>query len=194
MHKSSMLRNVKDEARMQTQPQETPALVETERVANLLSSGQEQGMVVHCLVQLSNSPFPLRVSIVYGSNEEHEHQLRWKNLVAFDPGPSTAWLVSGDFNEMRYSTEKQGVQFSTLQWLHKFNAYLENCNLHDLQQFVVVQERLSDDQATLHSLQVALLLDPLNQGLIEEETRERRRYAQSLHTEEEVMRQKARLN
>ncbi|KAK1289117.1 hypothetical protein QJS10_CPB18g00821 [Acorus calamus] len=36
--------------------------------------------------------------------------------------------------------------------------------------------------------------DPLNHGLLEEEARERRRYVQSIHSEDEVMRQKARLN
>ncbi|KAK1289120.1 hypothetical protein QJS10_CPB18g00822 [Acorus calamus] len=43
-HKSAILRNIKDEARMQTQPQEALALVETRKAVDLLVSQQEQWM------------------------------------------------------------------------------------------------------------------------------------------------------
>ncbi|KAK1313254.1 hypothetical protein QJS10_CPA06g01028 [Acorus calamus] len=112
---------------------------------------------------------------MYGSNANHERHLLWKNLAASNPSPSTPWLVGGDFNEVRYSTEKQGGRSPNLRRLHKFNACLDNCNLHDLEQFGVVQKSLSEDQAALQSLQATLILEPLNQGLVEEERGQRRK-------------------
>ena len=73
------------------------------------------------------------LTIVYGENIHARRESLWEELhqIAIQIQDSP-WLVAGDFNTARFTTEKVGGKTLKLGQLSSFNDCLSQCNLSDL--------------------------------------------------------------
>ncbi|XP_074288934.1 uncharacterized protein LOC141614077 [Silene latifolia] len=76
------------------------------------------------------SNLDLHLSMVYCSNDAHERKKLWSGLA--DVSSAEPWLVLGDFNVVRQTSEKLSNTPPVLQEMVEFNDCLALCNLDDL--------------------------------------------------------------
>ncbi|GMI97858.1 hypothetical protein HRI_003455100 [Hibiscus trionum] len=68
----------------------------------------------------------------YGNPETNRRQESWNLLRSLDDSPEMPWLVIGDFNEILYSSEKQGGLLRNPRQMDLFRSALEDCALDDI--------------------------------------------------------------
>lgn len=71
------------------------------------------------------------LTIVYGFNTQGGRQMLWKELMDMQI-TSSPWLISGDFNTARFTTEKVGGKALLFSQLSPFNDFISSCALSDL--------------------------------------------------------------
>ncbi|KAL0361134.1 UNVERIFIED_CONTAM: hypothetical protein Sradi_3797900 [Sesamum radiatum] len=68
----------------------------------------------------------------YGHPEVSQRRVTWSLLHQLSRQSCRPWLCMGDFNEILYQQEKQGVSARALWQISAFRDCLSDCNLHDL--------------------------------------------------------------
>ncbi|KAK1269437.1 hypothetical protein QJS04_geneDACA005015 [Acorus gramineus] len=97
---------------------------------------EHSSQFVHCLLSYKKSHISLLVTSVYASNQFSERLLLWQSILKLsEMVNSTPWLVGGDFNEVRFSSEKVGGSSVHSRRLRKFNTCISNSELRDLKAF-----------------------------------------------------------
>ena len=71
------------------------------------------------------------LTVAYGLNSQSERKELWNNLYALNI-QNWPWLVAGDFNTARYTSEKIGGKSLTFLQLSSFNNFIASCFLFDL--------------------------------------------------------------
>ncbi|KAK1279157.1 hypothetical protein QJS04_geneDACA021350 [Acorus gramineus] len=92
--------------------------------------GTDQFMRCSAKMKVTSKRF--HFTIVYGSNSSAERFLLWDALQSLALNTSGPWFVGGDFNEVRYGTEKRGGRPLQTSRAIRFNNCLDNCHLFDL--------------------------------------------------------------
>ncbi|KAK1309975.1 hypothetical protein QJS10_CPA08g00990 [Acorus calamus] len=73
------------------------------------------------------------LTTIYASNLFSERLILWQTLIRFSGlMQASSWCVGGDFNEVRYSSEKLGGRPIHSRRVRKFNNCLISCSLEDL--------------------------------------------------------------
>ncbi|KAK1293495.1 hypothetical protein QJS10_CPB17g00346 [Acorus calamus] len=91
---------------------------------------------VHCLIQCKRSQRTFHSTSVYDSNLYPERHLLWNSIINLSTGlQNSPWIVGGDFNEVRYNSEKSGGRPVHARRIRKFNCYIESSGLQDLKAF-----------------------------------------------------------
>ncbi|KAK1316156.1 hypothetical protein QJS10_CPA05g01918 [Acorus calamus] len=91
---------------------------------------------VHCKVLCKKTQLILHSTTVYASNIFSEHLMLWRTLCSLSSGLNASpWVVGGDFNVVRFSSEKVGGRPVHARRLHKFNSCLEHSSLQDLKAY-----------------------------------------------------------
>ncbi|KAK1302793.1 hypothetical protein QJS10_CPB12g00475 [Acorus calamus] len=88
---------------------------------------------VHCKASPSDGSSPFFVTAVYASNSTTDRQSLWADLVSLASySIGLPWLIGGDFNEVRYSSEKMGGRQIHSRRASRFNQCIEESCLQDL--------------------------------------------------------------
>ncbi|XP_020258784.1 uncharacterized protein LOC109835211 [Asparagus officinalis] len=77
--------------------------------------------------------FNLLLSVIYGENSESARLSLWADIRdIYDKFKSMPWLLVGDFNVCRFTTEKIGGRHLTVKKLQDFNDCIQSCGLSDI--------------------------------------------------------------
>ncbi|KAK1262357.1 hypothetical protein QJS04_geneDACA008687 [Acorus gramineus] len=88
---------------------------------------------LHCEVTSNVQPMKWLISIVYASNSATQRALLWTDLADLSTlCQSSPWIVSGDFNEVRYGSEKVGGRPIHSRRAFKFNRMISHAGLQDV--------------------------------------------------------------
>ncbi|KAK1318897.1 hypothetical protein QJS10_CPB04g01155 [Acorus calamus] len=88
---------------------------------------------VHCHIQCKKTLRSFYSTTIYASNTYSERLLLWNTITKLSSGlQGSPWIVGGDFNEVRYSSEKVGGRPVHPRRLRKFNSCIEMSSLQDL--------------------------------------------------------------
>ncbi|KAK1284260.1 Trichome differentiation protein GL1 [Acorus calamus] len=88
---------------------------------------------VHCHIQCKKTLRSFYSTTIYASNTYSERLLLWNTITKLSSGlQGYPWIVGGDFNEVRYSSEKVGGRAVHPRRLRKFNSCIEMSSLQDL--------------------------------------------------------------
>lgn len=69
---------------------------------------------------------------VYGSPQAQLRKFLWQDLTALDPGITTPWLLSGDFNAIISSSERRGGSARILGGCNLFSSFINDLGLIDM--------------------------------------------------------------
>lgn len=69
---------------------------------------------------------------LYGPNDAVAKARWWRNISRLNPGESENWLVFGDFNDVLYSSDKEGGNPKTLKDLEPFQQFMTSHKLLEL--------------------------------------------------------------
>ncbi|KAK1278728.1 hypothetical protein QJS04_geneDACA020406 [Acorus gramineus] len=83
------------------------------------------------LISKLSSALLLFITVVYASNDPFDRLSLWHSLCRISSS-FAMWLVSRDFNEVRYAHEKEGGRPIHTRRAKKFNECIEKCGLEDL--------------------------------------------------------------
>ncbi|XP_074290639.1 uncharacterized protein LOC141617350 [Silene latifolia] len=92
---------------------------------------EEHSQVVHCRVQHLATWRTFSLSVVYGSNNAAKRKELWESMVDFGKRVD-AWAAMGDFNVVRYPSEKISNTPPILPEMWDFNSCLQMSGLDDL--------------------------------------------------------------
>ncbi|KAK1266030.1 hypothetical protein QJS04_geneDACA002566 [Acorus gramineus] len=88
---------------------------------------------LHCEVTSNVQPMKWLISVVYASNSATQRALLWTDLADLSTlCQSSPWIVSGDFNEVRYGSEKMGGRPIHSRRAFKFNRMISHAGLQDV--------------------------------------------------------------
>lgn len=87
---------------------------------------------VHCRVQRVRDDFNFFVTSIYASNDAVKRVDLWNDLISMPNTIDGPWLVSGDFNMIRYPSEKRGGNQVPVQLMDEFNNCIQSCGLTDI--------------------------------------------------------------
>lgn len=93
----------------------------------------ETDQVIHCEVtEISNNEKSF-VSFVYGSNDQGDRTLLWRNLSYHaDLWRNAPWAIMGDFNAIRFKSENLGGRGGWNSSMGAFFEFLDEAELDDL--------------------------------------------------------------
>ncbi|XP_077233647.1 uncharacterized protein LOC143875953 [Tasmannia lanceolata] len=93
---------------------------------------EESSQYVHSEVRIIQTNQYFNLTAVYAHNYYISRRALWSNLESLEPGISLPWLLVGDFNVVRYASERLGNTNHHLNEMEEFNECLTNCSLTDL--------------------------------------------------------------
>ena len=89
--------------------------------------------VIHTSVNILDSQQSFLASFVYGMNSDLERSTLWAELSTFSQSAhSQPWIVLGDFNSMRFPSEKVGGDISWDSAMESFNICCHATEIDDL--------------------------------------------------------------
>ena len=89
--------------------------------------------VIHARVQLLDNQLSYLASFVYGLNDDNDRLPLWENLSNFSENvQSQPWIVIGDFNSVRFLSEKSGGNTSWTPAMDAFNKCCDSADIDDL--------------------------------------------------------------
>ncbi|XP_071687025.1 uncharacterized protein [Rutidosis leptorrhynchoides] len=91
-----------------------------------------------------SSGIPLNVLNIYGPHDDSKKQILWDSLSKLVSNDNEAWVLCGDFNEVRDRVERFNCEFVEGR-AKKFNEFISLCNLTDIPIGGRVFTRVSDD-------------------------------------------------
>lgn len=76
---------------------------------------------LHCEVKVLEDGYVFHTTFIYDSNNHQEREELWRDLLnLLNPAP---WVVLGDFNVIRFPTEKYGAfHYALPMWMNSTNA------------------------------------------------------------------------
>ncbi|XP_071727023.1 uncharacterized protein [Rutidosis leptorrhynchoides] len=86
----------------------------------------------------------LNILNVYGPHEDVKKQLLWASLSKIIVNRDEAWVVCGDFNEVRNASERFNCEYKDFR-AKRFNEFINDCNLSDIPSGGRLFTRISDD-------------------------------------------------
>ncbi|KAK1318512.1 hypothetical protein QJS10_CPB04g00904 [Acorus calamus] len=91
---------------------------------------------IHCSIFCKQTSRIFFVTSVYASNLYAERLMLWKIITQISTKVNgSPWIVGGDYNEVRYSSEKFGGRPVHQRRLRKFNSCIEESGLFDLKAY-----------------------------------------------------------
>ncbi|XP_061364993.1 uncharacterized protein LOC133308390 [Gastrolobium bilobum] len=69
---------------------------------------------------------------IYASPREEQRQLMWNDVKNISQGISEPWIIAGDFNDIKSSSEKKGGSRTDLTKCQRFSEFLEACHVEDV--------------------------------------------------------------
>ncbi|GKE43570.1 cytochrome P450, partial [Tanacetum coccineum] len=78
-----------------------------------------------------NIEFPCLIVVVYAPHDLREKKVLWNNLTRVIENHNNFSILLGDFNEVRYETERLGTTFNRRS-ASVFNEFIHSSGLHDL--------------------------------------------------------------
>ncbi|KAI9071004.1 hypothetical protein K1719_047036 [Acacia pycnantha] len=86
---------------------------------------------IHCKLILGSES--MTFSAVYASLTENRRSKTWEDLYKISCDTSDPWLIAGDFNEIKSPLEQKGGGRINETRCRKFNDWIQNCNLLDIE-------------------------------------------------------------
>ncbi|KAI9072961.1 hypothetical protein K1719_045090 [Acacia pycnantha] len=86
---------------------------------------------IHCRLILGSESTTF--SAVYASPTENRRSRSWEDLYKISCDTSDPWLIAGDFNEIKSPLEQKGGGRINETRCRKFNDWIQNCNLLDIE-------------------------------------------------------------
>lgn len=95
----------------------------------ILSSSEQYA---HCKVFIKNIQLTIEITFVYAYNLGSQRQQLWTDLVNISGAIVSPWLCLGDFNIIRYFSERQSSVDPNLNDMNDFSSCLHTCALDDV--------------------------------------------------------------
>ncbi|XP_071712516.1 uncharacterized protein [Rutidosis leptorrhynchoides] len=95
---------------------------------------------------------------VYGPHKEEEKNGMWECLDNLMTYPNVDWVLGGDFNEVRYQSERLNTEFNE-RWAKYFNTFIENNRLVDIPLLGKRFTRISDNGKKFSKIDRFLVTD-----------------------------------
>ncbi|KAI9100938.1 hypothetical protein K1719_024062 [Acacia pycnantha] len=92
---------------------------------------RQEEQFLHCKVGLGADK--MAFTVVYASPNEHKRGGIWNTLQSIASEMEEPWLLAGDFNEIKSHLEKKGGGRNNETRFAKFNDWIQECNLIDIE-------------------------------------------------------------
>ncbi|KAI9077623.1 hypothetical protein K1719_040398 [Acacia pycnantha] len=102
-----------------------------EREDLLVSVIRREEQFLHCKVSFGGEN--MLFTAVYASPNEHRRHVLWEDLQGISEEIYDPWLIAGDFNEIKSPLEQKGGGRVNETRCRRFNNWIQDCNLLDLE-------------------------------------------------------------
>ncbi|XP_077215839.1 uncharacterized protein LOC143850475 [Tasmannia lanceolata] len=104
---------------------------------------EESSQHIHTEVRMLRTNYCFNLTTIYAHNYYISRRALWSNLETLEPQINLPWLLTGDFNVVRFANERIGNTNHHLNEMEEFNECISNCDLSDL--------RSNNQSWTLHN-------------------------------------------
>ncbi|KAJ1379423.1 Endonuclease/exonuclease/phosphatase superfamily, partial [Sesbania bispinosa] len=87
---------------------------------------------IHTVCKFKIEQKTFRFSFIYGNPTFAERRFLWAKLARLQPADSSPWCCLGDFNELRFQFEKEGLRPHLESRMELFRNWINNCQLIEL--------------------------------------------------------------
>ncbi|XP_061339719.1 uncharacterized protein LOC133286328 [Gastrolobium bilobum] len=92
---------------------------------------QQTNQYIHMKVTLVDS-LSFLCTAVYGSPHEGNRHLMWEDLIQLSSLIHEPWIMAGDFNDIKASSEKNGGSSPDIAKCQRFLSFLDRCQVEDV--------------------------------------------------------------